>query len=146
MWSWMGYGEAPSGTTPMPDCHRIVIEVLRWACVRGAVALNHMRVTDLLHRGQQVHGVVARDALSGTDHEFRARVVINATGPDCRRFAAIHDHDHPALFRDSLAWNLLFHRPAISTHALAVTPPYPRARTYFIHPWKNRRIIYALRR
>ncbi len=121
----------------MPDSHRILIGVLRWACDHGAMALNYCRAEDLLtHRGRVV-GVRARDRDSGASYEFRADRVINAAGPWCREVAARFDQDVPRLFNTMVAWNILFDRPALSSHAVAVSPPYPGARTYFVAPWKG---------
>jgi glycerol-3-phosphate dehydrogenase len=121
----------------MPDSHRILIGVLRWACDHGAMALNYCRAEELLtHRGRVV-GVRARDRDSGASYEFRGHTVINAAGPWCREVAARFDQDVPRLFNTMVAWNVLFDRPALSSHAVAVSPPYAGARTYFVVPWKG---------
>ncbi len=70
-------------------------------------------------------------------YEFKAEKIINSSGPWCRMLASKFDKDYPELFKDSFAWNILFNHPALSTHALAVTPKKPGARTYFIHQWKG---------
>jgi glycerol-3-phosphate dehydrogenase len=121
----------------MPDSHRILIGALRWACDHGAAAINYCRAEELLtHRGRVV-GVRAIDQSSGTCCEFRADVVINAAGPWCRQVAARFDRDVSRLFNTMVAWNVLFNRPAISSYAMAVSPPYAGAHTYFVVPWKG---------
>lgn len=67
------------GQVPLPE--RLCIENVLSACDAGAVALNHMRVTRLITSSGRVEGVVACDAESGGEHEFRAHTVVNATGP-----------------------------------------------------------------
>jgi glycerol-3-phosphate dehydrogenase len=64
-------------------------------------------------------------------------MILNAAGPWCRDFAKRFDRDEPSLFRSMMAWNVLFNHPAISEHAVAVSPPGPSAHTYFIVPWKG---------
>ena len=72
--------------------------------------------------------------------------MVNATGPWSGAIAAKLDpllaQNSPStadsIFRPSLAWNVLFNRPALSDHALAVAPNQPNAQTYFLHPWKQR--------
>jgi glycerol-3-phosphate dehydrogenase len=121
-----------------PDMPRVVMETLRWACAHGATALNYLEVEDLLVTGSRVSGVRALDAESGQRHEFQAEVVINAAGPRCRAFAGRFGADRPELFVPSLAWNLLFDRPAPFDRALGVAPPRRGAQVHFVVPWKGR--------
>jgi glycerol-3-phosphate dehydrogenase len=122
----------------MQDSERIVIELLEWSCENGASALNNVEAEELLLDGKKVSGVCARDLESDTIHEFKSGVVINAAGPWCRELAAQFDRDIPELFISSIAWNVLFNRPAISSHVVAVAPQKPNAQTYFLVPWKDK--------
>jgi len=122
----------------MLDPERIVMELLEQSCENRASALNKVNAENLLLEGKKVKGVCARDLESDTIHEFRSDVVINAAGPWCRDLADKFDGDIPGLFISSIAWNVLFDKPAISSHAVAVKPPKPDSRTYFLVPWKGR--------
>jgi glycerol-3-phosphate dehydrogenase len=122
----------------VPDSQRVIIEVLRWADSLGAQALNYVEVTELITQGDSVAGVRATDHETGRSFEIQCASVINATGPSSRDFGARADRDIPALFRPSIAWNVLFDRLAPSDCALALTPDAPGAQTYFLHPWKGR--------
>jgi glycerol-3-phosphate dehydrogenase len=122
----------------MPDSQRIVIELLRWACGNMASALNYVEAERLLLNDQKVQGVSTRDLENDETYEYKSDVVINAAGPWSRNFAAKFDEDKPELFISSIAWNVLFDKPAISSHALAVKPNKPKARTYFLLPWKGK--------
>ncbi len=122
----------------MPDPQRLLIDVLRWSCEYGATALNYIEASELLTTKKGVAGVAAIDLESGDSWEYKAQVVVNATGPWCRKLAARFDRDKPALFKSSIGWNVLLNREALSEHAVAVTPQKPRARTYFLLPWKGR--------
>jgi glycerol-3-phosphate dehydrogenase len=64
--------------------------------------------------------------------------VVNATGPHVRVLARQSDRDLPALFRPTLAFNLLLNRPPLAELALAVQPPQRGAQVYFVLPWKGR--------
>lgn len=121
----------------MPDSQRILIEALRLACQGGATALNYIKATDLLLEGKTIRGVQTLDQETSKMYSFFAPLVINAAGPWCREVATSFDRDHAGLFAPSLAWNILFNRPAPSDHALAVAPPTPNGHTYFLHPWKG---------
>jgi glycerol-3-phosphate dehydrogenase len=123
----------------VPEHQRLAMEILRWSCALGGAALNYVEAEDLLLRNAEVRGVRAVDRQTGTRHEFRAAVVINAAGPWCRQLAQKFDRDYPALFRKRLLlFNVLFRRKALSEYALALVPPQRPSRAYFVHNWKNR--------
>jgi glycerol-3-phosphate dehydrogenase len=122
----------------MPDSQRLLIELLRAAVAAGARALNYVPAEEVLVEGGHVVGVAARDAESGTGVRFSCPVVVNCAGPWSREFAARADRDIPELFRPSLAFNVLLDRPPVAAPAVAVAPPRPGARTYFLTGWKGR--------
>lgn len=122
----------------MLHSNRILIEVLRWACAYGARALNYVEATGLVEAKGTVQGVRARDRQAGREHTFRARTVLNAAGPWVRTFASRAHQDQPALFRPSVAWNVQFDRPPLGPGALAVKPPGPGRRTYFLAAWAGK--------
>ncbi len=122
----------------MPDSQCLLIEIIRTACGFGACALNYMAAAELLKTGNRISGVRALDRETGNYYDFRVDTVVNAAGPWTREVAAAFHRDNAELFRPSLAFNLLFDREALSSHALAVAPKKPGARTYFIVPWKGK--------
>ena len=121
----------------MPDSQLVLIEIIKWACKLNSFAFNYVEVSELLTKAGNVIGVRAVDKTNNKTFEFNADKVVNAAGPWCRLLAAKFDKDYPELFKDSFAWNVLFNKPALSTHALAITPKKPKSRTYFIHHWKG---------
>ena len=125
----------------VPDSQRLLMQVLRAACGKGADALNYMTATELLTEGRHVTGVRARDKLTGTSYEFNSDIVINAAGPWSRDFAADAHRDISVLGQPSIAWNILFDREAPSNCALGVAPHAPDGQRYFVHPWKGRLLI-----
>lgn len=124
----------------VPDSHRVVMETLRWAVAKGAVALNYVEALGLGLEGNRVAAVEACDRISGERHRFRAPIVINAAGPwSSELLERFGEPAGTASF--SIAWNVLFDRPAGMEHALALSPPWAGAQTYFMHPWKGRLLI-----
>lgn len=121
----------------MPDSQILLIEIIKWACSLNGKALNYVEAIDILRKNGNVIGVKAIDRAENKVYEFTADKIVNSAGPWCRVLAAKFDKDYPDLFKDSLAWNVLFNYPALSTHALAVTPKKKGSRTYFIHQWKG---------
>jgi glycerol-3-phosphate dehydrogenase len=103
----------------MPDSQRLLIEILRNACYRGMRALNYMEAVNISKENHKVTGVLAVDLESHKPYHFHSNVVVNCTGPWARKTAALFDRDFPELFRSSIAWNILFNRKALSTHAFS---------------------------
>lgn len=122
----------------MPRPQRIIMEVLRWAVARGAVALNYTEVDALETVGGRVQGVRARDTQGGSLLVYRAPVVVNCAGPWVREFARGADRDLPTLFRPSLALNLLLDLEPDFQVGVAVSPAREDGATYFLYPWQNR--------
>ena len=121
-----------------PDTQRIIMETLHWACSLGAHAFNYVEVTNILQSDNKVNGVQVSDKETGKTYEYHCNTVINATGPNGRKFSERFDQDIPELYRPSLAWNIRFDCPTPCKYALALTPERPGAPTYFLHPWKGR--------
>lgn len=63
------------------DDARLTIEVMKKAVEQGALALNYMKVTDLLYEDGKVVGVEAEDQLDGSVQRFYAKKIVNAAGP-----------------------------------------------------------------
>jgi glycerol-3-phosphate dehydrogenase len=122
----------------MLSSERVLMELLGWACRLGATALNYVEVERIVVERGRSAGVEARDRVAGRAHRFRAPLVVNAAGPYARLLARGADRDLPALFRPTLAFNLLLERPPLADIALAVQPPRAGAQIHFMLPWKGR--------
>lgn len=126
----------------MPDSQLLVMDLLQMAHSLGCTTLNYVQATDFLIDSQgKIKGVEALDRESGEGRTYHGDLVINAAGPWCRKIIEGVHAEQEALFRPSLAWNVLFKRPALSDHALAVQAREPGSRLYFITPWKG--MIFA---
>jgi len=120
-----------------PDSQRLLIDIIRWSCGLGAVALDYMEVEEPIVRDNHVAGVKALDKAKEESFIFNADKIVNAAGPWCREIASKFQEDKSSLFKPSIAWNVLFDRDSLSDHALAVTPERGRGRILFIVPWKG---------
>lgn len=121
----------------MPDPQRILITLLRAACSESAVALNYAEAIDTVLSDRRVTGIRFIDRLSGTRYTLSGSYVINATGPWSRQTAAALGDDRPGMFVPTLAWNVLFNRPAVSEYAVAIEPENG-GQILFLLPWKGR--------
>lgn len=121
----------------MLSSERVLIELLRDACGHGAVAINYARVEEVVVERGGVRGVLVRDGLSGTTHSLRTRSVVNCTGPWTRTFAQDLGRDADALFRPSLAFNVLLDATLPGESAFAVAAPEPGAPVLFVVPQQH---------
>jgi len=62
------------------DDARLAISLAATAAAQGAVLINYMSVTGLQKEDGRIRGVKATDTLEGSEHEIRAKAVVNATG------------------------------------------------------------------
>jgi glycerol-3-phosphate dehydrogenase len=120
-----------------PNLPRLLIEALHWACSKGAVALNHLVATGLETSGGRISGLRALDRRSGEELTFHGAIMVNTTGPWAEGFLAACGLPQSPIFNPLLAWNLVFHRPQISDHAIAVRAKGAGKHTYFLVPWKG---------
>ncbi|OZU87055.1 glycerol-3-phosphate dehydrogenase [Virgibacillus indicus] len=63
------------------DDARLTIEVMKKAAEKGALALNYMKVTNLVYENSKVIGVEAEDQIDGSTQKLFARKIVNAAGP-----------------------------------------------------------------
>lgn len=128
----------------MPSCERVIMSMLRDATACDATALNHVQANELVHEQSHVKGIDAVDHVTGQTHRFHAPVVVNCAGPWCRELAARFDRDKADLMHPVLAYNIMFDRPPLGDHALAVSPPLQDGQVYFA-AWWNRRLVIGTR-
>ena len=117
----------------MPSSQLLIMAMLEQACANGATALNYVAAEQALIEEGQVRAVRCRDMESGDELSFQAPCLINAAGPSCRELAATFSEDDPNLFKYSIAWNVLFDRPALSRYSLALRAKRPKCPMYFVH-------------
>ena len=63
------------------DDARLTIELIKKAASYGAVPLNYCKMTDFIHEGNAITGVVIEDVITGEAINVSAQRVVSATGP-----------------------------------------------------------------
>jgi glycerol-3-phosphate dehydrogenase len=125
----------------MTDDRLLAKAALSWAMAKGAVAKEGIDVRQVQTKAGRVVGVQARSKGDKSSQFFESQVVINATGPWAASFAGNYDKNGDSFFAPSLAWNIVFRRPPLSSHALALTACPHATRTYFAVPWQGQLMI-----
>ncbi len=129
---------------------RLALAFATAASKLGANVANYVEAERLLVRDRRVHGVAARDVLTGTRFEIRARVVLNAAGSWAAGLlsgAGISAASTPATWsRDAC---IVIKRRPIGPWALALQRSVPdggatraRGQRQFFHaPWRDKTLI-----
>lgn len=125
----------------LSDSPRLVMELLHWSAVNGADLLNYVEAKSLVAESGRISGLNVIDRVTGERYKFSTSLIINTTGPWLDQTAVLLGATESKLFWPSLAWNLWMDCDAPSEYALAVTPAYAGAPTYFLHPWKGNLLI-----
>lgn len=127
------------------NTERLVISMIRSAVKMGATAANYVRMTGYINKGNRVHGVMARDMLTGGDLEIRAKVVINNTGPWVNETLDMLDaRTTKPLAGLSLGVNLVLNRQLFPKFAVGLSCPGGTGagdRLLFFVPWKSRTMV-----
>jgi glycerol-3-phosphate dehydrogenase len=127
------------------NTERLQLAVVAAAVECGARVANYVRALEPATDGRNIRGARARDELTGTELDLRARLVINAAGPRIEEWVPDSVARDGPLFQASKAFNLLVRRLPFRD-ALGLTAPNRAAGaghtgTYFIMPWNGYSLI-----
>ena len=133
----------------MYSSERLVLEVLEGAHRAGAVVANYVEFKGPLMLRDRLNGIRARDAITGDEFDIRAKLVINAAGPNAPEVAAQLNHRlEVAATSYSIAVNLMVpalgHKVAFALPGASRSPttgPGARTRQLFFVPWRGRSLI-----
>ncbi|MGI8878239.1 MAG: glycerol-3-phosphate dehydrogenase/oxidase [Candidatus Limnocylindria bacterium] len=117
---------------------RLVLENALAAAADGAVVLTHAPALRFLRERDRVIGAVVRDDLDGSEHEVRARIVVNATGPWLDRTGAGLRPGGTPLLRLTKGTHVVTPPATAQAHVL-----YARSdgRLFFVIPWAGQTLI-----
>lgn len=126
-------------TDALTDDCRLVMRVLDEARADGTLALNYVKVDDLIIEQGQVVGVRLNDVVSGQQAAVRAKVVVNATGAwaDRLRNKLVAEKKVRPLRGSHV---LVPHERLPVTEAVIFMHPDDN-RAVFIYPWEGRTVI-----
>lgn len=119
------------------DDARLVQRLIEESRASGAVALNYVRVEDLVRTADRVSGVVVKNVAdgSGATRTIDASLVVNATGAGARQFAPATAGAPP--LRPLRGSHFVFPRERLPiTNAISWLHPRDR-RPIFAYPWEG---------
>ncbi len=123
------------------DDARLAIHLAMTAADQGAILLNYVEVTGLVHEHGEVGGVEARDAETGAEHVVRARVVINATGVFTDRLRRMDDADARPIITPSQGVHIVLDRQFLPGETAIMVPKTDDGRVLFAIPWHDRVLV-----
>jgi glycerol-3-phosphate dehydrogenase len=124
------------------DDARLLINLAATAVEQGAVTLNYAPATAVtLDSDGFVDGIVARDLESEQEFAAKARVVINATGPQSDRVRRLVHPDAEPLIAPSQGIHLVFDGSFLPGGAAIMVPHTTDGRVMFAIPWHGHTVV-----
>ena len=124
------------------DDARLLIHMAATAHEQGAVLLNYVEVTGLSKDAQGfVNGVIARDAETGQEFQFAAKVVINATGAFSDRLRLIAEPAAAPMIAPSQGIHLVFDAAFLAGESAIMVPHTSDGRVLFAIPWHGHTLV-----
>ena len=123
------------------DDSRLAITLLRTLEDQGGVALNAAPVTGFLAQHGKITGIRFQDSETGTAHEARGRVVINATGIFADAVRRLDEPGAAPLLTPSQGVHIVVDRRFLPGDTALMVPKTTDGRVLFAVPWHGRTLI-----
>lgn len=120
---------------------RLAVENALDARARGATVLTYARVERLLVEDGAARGVVFKDLLSGTTHEARARVILNAAGPWVDEVLEGSSAEGEKLLGGTKGSHVVVRAFEGAPRAAVYAEAFEDGRPFFVVPWDDKLLI-----
>ena len=118
------------------DDARMLVNMAQTAAEQGAVLLNYTRVEGLLRNEDSfVDGVQALDLETGTKHQWRAKVVLNCTGPFADTVRRLDNPEAPSMISPSTGVHIVLPKEILPRGTAIMVPHTTDGRVLFAIPW-----------
>jgi len=123
------------------DDARLALALARTALDHGATVLNYVRAVRFIYAGSRVAGAVVRDEETGSEHEVRAKVVINAAGIFVDEVRKLDDSTCLPILKHSRGSHLVFGQDVFRGNDALMIPKTMDGRVLFAVPWHGHVIV-----
>jgi glycerol-3-phosphate dehydrogenase len=124
------------------DDTRLLINLATTAAEQGATLLNYVQVTGLTKNATgTVDGVTARDIETGEEFQFKAKVVINATGPFTDSVRKMADAQAETMIAPSQGAHIVLDRSFLPGNCAVIVPRTSDRRVMFAIPWHGHTLV-----
>lgn len=123
------------------DDARLAVNMAQTAVEQGGVAINYLKVKDLLKHDGWLTGVVARDEHTGKTYKIEGRAVVNATGVFTDTIRTMDDPTAPSMLRPSQGTHIVLDRSFLPGESALMVPKTDDGRVLFAIPWHDRVVV-----
>ncbi|HKP86030.1 MAG TPA: glycerol-3-phosphate dehydrogenase/oxidase [Blastocatellia bacterium] len=125
----------------LTDDARLVIEVIKEAARRGAVAANYARARGFVKVDGRVAGVEVEDSLGERRISLSARVVVNATGVWSGEISQLAAPRERIRLRPSKGIHVVLPSEKFGNRTAVLIPSLGEQRFLFVIPWQGRTLV-----
>ena len=123
------------------DDARLAVSILRTFLDQGGYAANYVEVVALTKAGDKVNGAILRDTESGTEHQVRAKAVINATGIFTDTIRLFDDPHLAKIITVAQGSHLVLPAKFLRSKSALMVPKTSDGRVLFAIPWHERLLV-----
>jgi len=124
------------------DDTRLLISMLCTYTEKGGVAQNYTEVTSLIKGSSgRIEGIMTHDKLKDKNTEYRAKVVINATGVFTEAFQKLDNPDISIAVTPSQGSHLVFDKKFLEGNTALMIPKTSDGRILFAVPWYDHTLV-----
>ena len=123
------------------DDSRLAINLAQTAIEHGAIVVNYFGVNGFLKNNNVISGVKAKDEISGTEFEFKAKAVINATGVFGDDMLQLAEGNSEKTIAPSQGIHLVVDNHFFKGNAAMMIPKTDDGRVLFAIPWHNKLLL-----
>ncbi len=123
------------------DDARMALSIILRAVDLGAVAINHLKVTDFVRVNGTLKGVKVEDRQTGATFEVRARALINAAGPTADHIRLLAQPSLKPLLKASSGVHIVLDSRFSSPDMGLLIPKTEDGRLLFLLPWLRHTLV-----
>lgn len=123
------------------DDSRMAVNMVQTFVDLGGVAINYMKVTELIKNNEKVCGAKVTDQETGKSYEIGCSAVLNATGVFVDEIRKMDDSKSPDLVRVSQGVHLVIDREFVPGDYAIMIPKTSDGRVLFAVPWHNKVVV-----
>ena len=124
------------------DDSRLAINLAQTAVEQGATLLNYFKVTGVTkNANNQLTGVNATDAETGTGYRFKGKAIVNATGIFVDDILKMDTPEKKPMVRPSQGVHLVFDRSFLPGDDALMIPKTEDGRVLFAVPWHGELLV-----
>lgn len=120
------------------DDSRLAINLVQTIIENNGVAVNYMKVMDLIQKDNTIAGVRVKDKETNEELILKSKIVINATGIFTDAILAKNDKSHKKSIVPSQGIHLVLNKSFLKGNTALMIPKTSDGRVLFIIPWKDK--------